>query len=156
MVIQRWQSLLLLVAAIMMGCFTFCSLGQVQTERFTFDFTCIGFSYVGEATDGAPSGMYLSTWYAFALSLTTAILLVIDIFLFKNLEIQKRVCMVCLLMVIASAATVGSLGCCVIYGGSISWSSLALSPVLAAISVILAYSCMQRDHRKLKAVDRIR
>ena len=80
MVIQRWQSVLLLVAAVVMGCFTFCSLGQVQTTDFTYNFTSLGFSQEGIATGGVDVNYH--TWYFFVLSLTTVSLLLIDIFLF--------------------------------------------------------------------------
>lgn len=156
MVIQRWQSLLLLVAAVMMACFTFCSLGQVQTPDYSFDFTSLGFTYEGEATDGAPSGTFLSTWYLFIISLTTTLVVLIDIFLFKNLSLQKKVCLVSVLMIIASAASAACLGYFAIENGVIGWSSVALAPFIALCAVILAYTCMQRDHNKLKAVDRIR
>ena len=39
MVIQRWQSVLLLIAAVVMGCFTFMSLGQVQLPDYTCNLT---------------------------------------------------------------------------------------------------------------------
>ena len=156
MVIQRWQSVLLLVAAVMMACFTFCSLGQVQTTDYSFNFNSLGFSYEGEATNGGTSGNFLSTWYFFILSLTTTVLIVIDIFLFKNLVLQKKVCIVCVLLIIASAATAACLGYTAIENGTIGWSNVALAPFLALIATIFSYYLMQSDHRKLLAVDRIR
>jgi len=156
MVIQRWQSLLLLVAAVMMACFTFCSLGQVQTTDCSFNFTSLGFAYEGEAANGALSGTFLSTWYLFIISLTTTLILLMDIFLFKNLMIQKRVCLVCVLMIIASAISAACLGFLAIENGEIGWSSVAFAPVIALFAVILAYYCMRKDHNKLRAVDRIR
>ena len=138
LVIQRWQSLRLLVAAVMMGCFTFCSLGQIQTTDFTYNFTSLGFFQEGIPTDGEVA-TETHTWYFFVLSLTTTVILLIDIFLFKNLPLQKKVCLISVLFIIASAATAG-----------------ALSPVIALFAAIIAYSCMRRDHNRLKAVDRIR
>lgn len=156
MVIQRWQSLLLLLAAVMMACFTFCSLGQVQTTDFSLNFTSLGFTYEGEATDGAPTGYFLHTWYFFILSLTTAILTLIDIFLFNNLRLQKRILLICILFTIAAACVAAGLGYTAVEGYSVSWSSLALSPLLAIIALIMAYSCINRDERRLRSVDRIR
>lgn len=156
MVIQRWQSLLLLVAAVMMGCFTFFSLGQVTTQDFTFNFTSLGFSYEGEPTDGAPGGTYLSTWYFFAVSLTSAILLLIDIFLYGNLPLQKKVAWIGIIFIVASAAIAASLGYTTISGGTIGWSSVALCPLFALVSVLLALGRIQSDHNKLRSADRIR
>lgn len=154
MVIQRWQSILLLMAAVVMGCFTFCSLGQVQTTDFTYNFTSLGFYQEGITTDGIE--VNYPTWYFFVLSLTTTVLLLIDIFLFKNLNLQKKICIVSLVFVIASGATAGCLGYTAIVGGTIGWSSVALCPFVAIVGILLAYGCMVRDHNRLKAVDRIR
>ncbi|MDE6577983.1 MAG: DUF4293 domain-containing protein [Muribaculaceae bacterium] len=156
MVIQRIQSLLLLAAAVMMGIFTFCSLGQVQTTDFTFNFTSLGFFQEGIPTDGAPEHNYYSTWYFFILSLTTTILLTLDIFLFKNLNLQKKVCLISILFIVASAATGATLGYGAIPGGTIVWTSLVCAPFIALIATIMAYNRIQRDHNMLKSVDRIR
>lgn len=155
MVIQRWQSLLLLVVAGVMSCFTFCSIGQVQTYDYTFNFTSLGFSPEGIPSDG-DSGTVIHTWYFFALSLTSVALSLIDIFLYKNLSLQKKVCLITLMFVIASGASACGLGYKGIEGGAIGWSSVALCPFIALAALILAYWRMQSDHNKLKAVDRIR
>lgn len=47
MVIQRWQSVFLLIVTAMMACFTFFSLGQVQMPDFSLEFTTMGFSIEG-------------------------------------------------------------------------------------------------------------
>ncbi len=156
MVIQRWQSLLLLVAAVMMCCFTFCSLGQVTTTDYTFNFTSLGFTYEGEATDGAPSGKFLSTWYFFVLSLTSTVLLLIDIFLYGSLPLQKKVAWIAILFIIASSAVAASLGYTAIEGSSIGWSSVALCPLLALIATLFALGRIQTDHNTLRSLDRIR
>lgn len=155
MVIQRWQSLLLLVAFAVMACFTFFSIGQVQTEDYTYNFTSLGFYQEGETTDGGVTVNY-PTWFFFSLSLTTSLLTLIDIFLYKNLPLQKKVCLVCVLFTLASAATAAALGYTAIEGGRIGWSALSICPLIALCGEIMAYGCMRRDHRLLKAVDRIR
>lgn len=156
MVIQRWQTLLLLLTAGLMACFTFLSLGQVQTADYTFSFTTLGFCYEGEATGGAPTGYLIHTWYFFIISLMSIILPLIDIFLFKNLRLQKRVCLVSLIFIIATMATGASLGYGCIEGGSIGWSEIVLAPFIAIVTTVLAWYCMQRDHKLLQSADRLR
>ncbi|MBD5355501.1 MAG: DUF4293 domain-containing protein [Bacteroides sp.] len=155
MVIQRLQSLLLLVAAAVMGCFTFCSIAQIQTTDFTFNFTSLGFYQEGIPTDGVTDSV-IHTWYFFALSLTTTLLLLIDIFLFKNLPLQKKVCIVAIMLTVASVVTCGCLAYNMAGNGFITWSPLVCAPFLAIIASIMAWNCMQRDYNTLKAVDRIR
>ena len=156
MVIQRWQSVLLLVASIMMACFTFSSLGQVQTQDYSLSFTTLGFTYEGISANYAPGSYFLSTVYLFILSLTTSVLILLDIFLFKNLRLQKQVCLISILFIIASAAVAAGIGYTSVEGYYVSWSSMALCPLLAVIACIYAFSCMRRDERRLKAVDRLR
>lgn len=156
MVIQRWQSLLLLVAAVMMSLFSFCSLGQVTTTDYTFNFTTMGFAYLGEATDGAPSGEFETTWYFFTLSITSAILLLIDIFLYGNLPLQKKVAWIAILFIIASSAIGATLGYNAVSESSIQWSSIVICPLLALIATLFALTRIQSDHNKLRSADRIR
>lgn len=156
MVIQRWQSVLLFFAAVMMAVFTFSSLGQVQTEAYTFNFTSLGFTYEGEATDGAPSGFFLRTWYFFILSLATVVITLLDIFLFKNFRLQKRVCLIAILFSIAAAAVAAGLGYCAVEGACVSWSTMAFCPLLSVIADLMAYRCISRDERLLRSVDRLR
>ena len=47
MVIQRWQSLLLLAAAVAMACFAFCTIGQISTADYSLALSSLGFSYEG-------------------------------------------------------------------------------------------------------------
>ncbi len=156
MVIQRWQSVLLLAAVVLMACFSFASLGQVQTPDATLNFTAFGFSIEGEATNGGVSGNYLSTWYFFVVSITTAIITLIDIFLFKNLRVQMNVCLVAILFIVASGVIAAGLGYSAIEGYSVSWSSIALAPFLALLACVMAYQRMSADQRRLRSIDRIR
>ena len=155
MVIQRWQTLLLLVAAAVMACFTFMTIGQVTTTDYTFNFTSLGFYQEGVSTDGLPD-MVFHTWYFFMLSITTIVLLLIDIFLYKNLRLQKRVCLVSMLFVVADATVGGLLGFNGIEGGQIYWSTVALCPFIAIFAVTFAYYRMCADYNLLKAADRLR
>ncbi len=155
MVIQRWQSVLLLVATAVMACFTFCSLGQIQAPDYTFNFTTMGFFSEGIATDGA-SNVGIHTWYLFALSLTTSILLLIDIFLFKNFPLQMKVCLICIAFIIATGAAAYGVGVNGVEGCSVRWSTPALCPAIAVVAAVLAYWRMRKDQEKLRSYDRIR
>lgn len=156
MVIQRWQSLLLLLTAGIMACFTFMSLGQIQLPEATLDFTTIGFKIEGESTGGAPSGYALHTWGFFTVSLLSVVIPLIALFSYKNLRLQKNLCLIEILMLIA-AVTIGAA-----YGyyhyavAQVSWSSLIIAPALAFISDVMACNRIVRDQKLLRSVDRIR
>lgn len=155
MVIQRWQSVLLLVAAVMMGLFSFCTLGTVNSLGLgqIFSFTAMGFAQIGS---DAPELVSYSTWYLFVLSLTTMVLLLIDIFLYRNLPLQKKVCLVSVLFIIATSVTAGALGYGALPEGEIDWSQMVCAPIIALIATVMAYQRMVKDHNMLKSVDRIR
>ena len=155
MVIQRWQSLLLFIAAAVMACFTFIPFGQVTTPDYTFNLTGLGFHQAGIPTDGEPP-LYIHTWYFFILSLTTMVLLLLDIFLYKNLRLQMRICLVALLFIIADTSVGGLLGFCAIEGGKIWWNTVIICPFIAIFSTIFAYYRMKYDYSLLKASDRLR
>lgn len=156
MVIQRWQSVLLLVAAVAMATFTFFSLGQIQLPEYTLNFTTLGFYIEGEAINGAASGYYMHTLPFFIVSLMCALIPLINIFLFRNLRLQKTLCLIGILFVIASVAIGCGYGYCTFEGISVSWSSLIIAPLIALIALGMAYSRINADQKMLRSVDRIR
>ncbi|MCH5242580.1 MAG: DUF4293 domain-containing protein [Muribaculaceae bacterium] len=155
MVIQRWQSVLLFIAAAVMACFTFIPFGIVTTPDYTFNLTGLGFYEQGTPT-GGEAPMVIHTWYFFMLSITTIVLLLVDIFLYKNLRLQQRICMVSILFIIADGCVGGLLGFCAIDDGQIWWKTTALCPFIALIGAILAYYRMAQDYSLLKSADRLR
>lgn len=155
MVIQRWQSVLLLVAAVMMGCFTFFSLGQVQLPEFSLNFTTLGFSIEGEVTSG-PAGYVMHSWPLFILSLMSCVLPLINIFLFRNLRQQKTLCLIEVLFIVAVTCMGAYYGYYGIENGAVSWSSLIIAPLIAFFADVFAYFRINSDKKLLESVDRFR
>ena len=155
MVIQRWQTVLLIISAAVMACFTFFPIGQVTTPDYTLNLKSLGFFQAGDPTDGMPP-IAIYTWYFFMLSLTTIVLLLLDIFLYSNLRLQMRVCLVSLIFIVADACVGGLLGLCRIEGGQIWWNTTILCPFIAIFSTVFAYYRMKADYTLLKSADRLR
>lgn len=156
MVIQRWQSVFLLITAVMMACFTFMSIGQVQLTDYSLNFTTLGFTYEGEATGGAPSGYYLHTWAFFIVSLLSMILPLINIFMFKNMKLQKNICLIEIFFLLALLAIGVAYGYYHFATAEVSWSSIIIAPLIAFIADIMAYNRICSDQRLLRAADRLR
>ncbi len=156
MVIQRWQSVLLLIAAVMMACFTFMSLGQVQLEFVTLEFNTLGFNIVGETPEGMASGCFVRTWLLFVISVLSLILPLINVFLYRSLRRQKTVCLVELLVILTVCCSAGAYGYFAVPDYSVSWSSAIVAPVIAFVADLLAYRLICRDQRALRSADRIR
>lgn len=156
MVIQRWQSVMLLICGVMMGLFTFLSLGQVQLPTATLNFTTIGFSVEGISTDGGVSGCYMHTWPLFLLSILCMVIPIINIFLFKNLKLQRSLCSVEALFIVALAIVAVVYGYFTFRPVAVSWSSIICAPFIAIIADFMAYRMIKSDHEKIKSIDRIR
>lgn len=156
MVIQRWQSVFLLITAVMMAVFTFLSLGQVQLTDYTLNFTTIGFTIEGIPTEGARSGYYCYTWPLFVVSLLSFILPLINIFLFKNMRLQKNLCLIEILFLLAVLAAGCGYGYYMFDNAVVSWSSLIVAPLIAFVADVMAYNRISHDQRLLRSADRLR
>ena len=157
MVIQRIQTLLLLLAAIVMGCFTFCTVGQVSTEQYTFALSSLGLQYEGIATDGAPTGWFQHTWFFFTVSLLGCLLPLISIFFFKNLRFQKQLTLVSALFAVASLCVALTLGYNTVADSRVEWNyGMMCAPVIAVVSLCLAWRYINRDKKLLSSADRLR
>ena len=156
MVIQRWQSIFLLIVAAVMACFTFCSLGQVQLPDYSLNFTTLGFSIEGESTGDAPVGYIVRTWPFFIVSLLSFIIPFINIFMFKNMKLQKTLCLIELLFIMALVAIGAGYAYCQFDYASVSLSSIVVAPLLAFVADVMAYNRISHDQRLLRAADRLR
>lgn len=136
MVIQRIQTLFLLVAVAALS----------MTLFFPFGFACL--------QNGTPVGIEPCSfpWYL-GFNAVADLLLIISIFLFKKLSVQLKTTLIGGLMVAAS----------VIWWFFISteiaaypnWLNLGLL-ILADIFTFLALRAMQKDRRLLRSYDRLR
>lgn len=154
MVIQRWQTVFLVIAFGCMLAFTLCSLGQWQLQDFTYNFNTWSISPEGQAADGAhPETIW--TIYLACIAGLSALLPLLDIFMYRNLPLQKRVCAVALLTTIATACTAALLGYTAFDGAAVSWSSLAFAPFISIVALILAWRGINSDHKKIRNADRL-
>lgn len=133
MVIQRWQSVLLLLAFNLLGLAFIMPVGTVDGVDI-------------EPTSDLPFMI---------INITAAILAAIDIFLYRNLPLQIRIASVTMVLAIG-AAIVGALHFMVTDGfGMVVVGGFPL-PLIAAIFIWIARSMMVNDRRLLAATDRIR
>lgn len=151
MVIQRWQSVLLFIASMVMFVFSFLPIGQIKLPDHTLIFSVTGFRI-----DNPSSDYFMHTWTFLIVSLMCAILPLINLFLFRNLQLQKKLCAIEMIFIVTAV----SLGCYYGYhsfeNGTLDWSYPIVAPVVALISTIIAYIRINSDQRLLRSVDRIR
>ena len=133
MVIQRIQSLWLLISAILMVLFAFTPFGSV----------------------GDASLCSCEVPALIVIALATAALTVVDIFLFKNLNLQIRVAQMCILLAIASIAT-ALISVYVTFEGTANWTGGMILPVVSLILYFRAIKGMKHDRSLLHSSDRLR
>lgn len=133
MVIQRIQTLWLLIATVIM--------------------VVIGlrpFVWVGDAP------VYLSDFPVLAIiDWLIAVLLFICIFTFKNLRLQKNIALISLLLMVVLAITGFIYEARMMPEAYPEWGGGVLFLIIAAIFDVMAYRGMNRDQKKLRNSDRL-
>lgn len=141
MVIQRWQSLFLLTACVLMCVLCLTPFAQITAAEAAI----------------APTELFVKDAPVFMiLNIVIAALLFIAIFLFKNLRLQMRVTVITIVLICASAVTGGF----IVYGSmpdaEIIWTGGVLLLALALVFAVFALRFMKKDHRRLRSYDRLR
>lgn len=138
MVIQRWQSVLLLLAVIMMAVFSL-------TPMATYT-----------ALDEPVSVYAKDAPVLLTVTLLVAVLLFISIFMYKNLKRQITVTLLSIILIAVVIVT----GIAIVYRVHPEAQFIFLGGitllVLALIFALGAYRCMKSDLRKLRSYDRLR
>lgn len=135
MVIQRWQSVLLLISAI------FVALAGI-----------LPYAVTANGVDVCA----VQTPVLLCVDILVALLLLIDIFLYRNLRYQMKVIRLALGLIVVLEAAIAAYTCAGLEGATISIIGGIVMPVLALISAFVALRLMLRDYRLLRSADRLR
>ena len=149
MVIQRIQSVYLLIAVILMVVFAFFPALTFQLGEREFVYGALQAGKVG-VTHIDPLMLMLVILISF--------LALLDIFLFKNLQRQMTVCFVDITIGLAMLVAIGIQA--YVVGNRenvvVTWQWYLILPVLSIIFLMLAHKAMSRDKKKLQDADRLR
>lgn len=135
MVIQRWQSVLLLISAI------FVALAGI-----------LPYAVTANGVDVCA----VQTPVLLCVDILVALLLLIDIFLYRNLRYQMKVTRLALGLIVVLEAAIAAYTCAGLEGATISIIGGIVMPVLALISSFVALRLMHRDYRLLRSAYRLR
>lgn len=135
MVIQRWQSVLLLISAI------FVALMGI-----------LPYAVTANGVDVCA----VQTPVLLCVDILVALLLLIDIFLYRNLRYQMKVTRLALGLIVVLEAAIAAYTCAGLEGATISFIGGIVMPMLALISSFVALRLMHRDYRLLRSADRLR
>ena len=144
MQLQRIQSVYIFLAIVAMAIFIVVPYGQVEV-----------------LTDGSVTYERLYTWAEYGILIPTAavvILLLVDLFLFRNLPLQRTVLVVSLMITLATVATVcfTLLGVIRNEGLDAHFSVWDILPVAAALFEILGIKGIMHDIKLLNSYNRLR
>lgn len=146
MVIQRWQSVWLLVAAVLVALFSFLPMAYISSEGpEIMDASSVTFMYPYD------------NWVMLIVGLLVSLLLVINIFSFKDTRRQKRMTLLAVVLIAVLAAC----ACLMVYGfrsegAGAEWMGSILLLAGAVIFALMAYRGIRNDEKLLKAADRLR
>lgn len=149
MVIQRIQSVYLLLAVILMIVFAFFPALSFELADKTVLY--------GALESGRAGHMHINA-LLITLIILISFLAIVDIFLYKNLQRQMTVCFVDIIIGIAmliaicvQAFVIGNRE-----GWTVSWQWYLILPILSIIFMMLAHKSMSNDKKKLRDADRLR
>ena len=149
MVIQRIQSVYLLIAIILMAVCAFF-------PALTFELG--GRDFVYGALEAGKVGVTHIDPLMLMLIILIVFLAIMDIFLFKNLQRQMTVCFVDIIIGLAmlvaicvQAFVIGNRD-----GVTVTWQWYLVLPILSIIFLMLAHKAMSNDKKKLRDADRLR
>lgn len=141
MQIQRIQTLMLLIAAILVGIFCFTPFASMVDDSAAQSATLV-------AAKDVPALLVLN--------LVIAALLIINIFMYKKLRQQKRMTIMSVVLICASIVTSGF----IIFGKLENATPVLFGGVVlliaALVFALLAYRGMSKDHETLRSMDRLR
>ena len=157
MVIQRWQSLLLLAAAVAMACFGFLHHradfnGRLLFGSFLAWIQLRGHTYRRRTLRMVPAHLVL-----FVVAVLDAILPLSAIFMFKTSGSEETAHHRLHAPVQAGFCIALLLGYNAIDESAVSWNySVLCAPVIAVVALWLAWRYICRDRRLLASTDRLR
>lgn len=138
MVLQRLQSLYLLIAAILMVVFTFTTSTTITTGQE---------EYVIGALATGHSGSTEPNYVLCILNALTAVLAIITIFKFKNLKLQLKLCSICIMLSLVIAIAIFILTYMQLNGGEIQVSANNALLALAVVFFWLARRGVAHDKK---------
>lgn len=140
MQIQRIQTLFLLLAVVVMC--TFC---------------LTPFATSAAAADGTATHVFVKdTPVLLVLNACIAVLLLLNIFMYRNLRRQMTLTLISIVLLAGSAVACGFVVTVGMPGSSLIWGGGVMLLLVALLLAVFAYRGMSNDRRKLASYDRLR
>lgn len=140
--IQRIQSVYLLLAAILLLCFGIFPLAEVQDTA-------------GKVLASAGGMSAINT---FIPALAAALIAVLAIFMYRNRKAQMRLCMMLILLsvVLSFGAAYGIFSQAEGLSARVVWKPVIVLPLISGVLFFLAWRGVRSDDRLVRSADRLR
>ncbi len=154
--IQRIQTVYLLLAALLTGSLFFLTLAEMAGDQMFYQLWWRG---VYQVEAGSQPQMVLPTWAISILTILTTLVSLVTLFLYKKRILQIRLCALNLgllaglsgLIFYMAKATAKELG-----AADVSFNWPLVLPLIALILTIMAIKAIGRDEALVRSLDRIR
>lgn len=153
--IQRIQTIYLLIAEILIGTLFFVPLAEITGKEGIL----YRFQIQGIFMEGLPgSGVNLSSWPLIILLVLSIILILVTTFMFRNRILQMRLAKIAVFTLVALSVLIYYYVISVtkILAGHYSMSIFSVILVIAPILVYLAIRAIKKDELLVRSIDRIR
>ena len=154
MVLQRWQSVYLFIAAVALLLSTFLPVLELSGEATFVPLSLCAFW--GDAAGFIVANGAEASLVYFILTGISGLLALVTIFKYKNLKLQKMLCSVILLLIIVAYIVIALFYKFVIDGIFGQWTVESLLPAFALICTYLAKTRIVHDDKLIHAADRLR
>lgn len=151
--IQRIQTLYLVLALIITGVLFTMDLAQLANETGLFTLTVDGIYSVDET-----NALVMPAYALMALLITNLLLLFVTIFLYKKRILQIRLCGMGLALLAGLSGMIFYWGKTASkeLGAELSFSWAIVLPIIALVLVFLAMKAIGKDEALIRSIDRIR
>lgn len=150
--IQRIQSIFLLLAAILMAVTVFIPLVSLSDGKSEYSL----FSWGIDSLNGGTAYM---TWGVLTFTVLGILLPLVNIFLYKKRKLQIKICSITILIIVAFYGTLYAYLYSLMAKNSLSLHGVQLGiilPAIALILVVLASVNIKKDERLIQSLNRIR
>ena len=148
MVIQRLQTVYLLLAAILMAVFTFMPVMNVLNDAGEYVLNAVSTGFVGAPTSPC--------WLLLCMDVLIVALLFITVFKYKNLPLQMKLCKIGVLLIVALLVSIFVMWYMQRGHGIALMSLWTIMPFVAIFLTLLAHKGIKSDKKLLSDSERLR
>lgn len=145
MVLQRWQSVFLFLAAIAMAVFTFMPVMGLVTDQGNLTLSALGCGDSG-----------VSNYLLLTLDCLIVVMLLITIFKYRDLKLQQRLCKIDILLIVALIIAIAVLWFMQRAHAVVAVSLWVILPFVALFFTLWANGRIKADRKLLSDSERIR